>query len=61
MHLAQRATRRDQQFLLGTHWLRGHTTNFAAQPLDLGLLGLHLPLARKRLRRIVPELPNPIA
>ena len=25
MHLAQRATRRDQQFLLGTHWLSRDT------------------------------------
>ena len=35
--------------------------NFAAQPLDLGLLGLHLPLARKGLRRIGRKLPHPIA
>ena len=30
--------------------------NFAAQPLDLGLLGLHLALAREGLRRIGRKL-----
>src|SRR5258705_10421886 len=41
--------------------LSGHASaiDFAPEPLDLLLLGLHLPLARKGLRRIGAELLDP--